>query len=413
MTDWHTPVSLRSRLRKTVGIFRSGVRLAWRASPAATAAIVGVLALEAALRPFQLHLSRLVIDRAVANEPLLGAAVVAAMALAASQLLSPLSSLAQSLAGDRLTAHVGEKLIIAANRWTGLARFEDPAFQDDLHRARNRLRARCRSSWKAGSSKRARPVQRLAAMISFSPTWAVRRSPANDWAREERGLSSWLAARAIAATTAAPSSGSFATARSITKRERWSWNGLSAASSASTPTMAAVAAGLARHARRTPERKMPTVFRSRLRSDTGVCQSVKKVPPSFAEGQAYEPTRRGRSVGRLPVSGARKTIGCKGRPGTFSDAAGSRVRRGGWSSRRAPAGASAAYGVGADAQPWQPRNRRSSPAAAAGGGGRRHVGQQSAREHRQGDGRGLPAAGHRTRPLGPDAAVAAHRQDTV
>ena len=97
-----------------------------------------MLALEAALRPFQLHLSRLVVDRAVSNEPLLAAAVLAAMALAASQLLSPLSSLAQSLAGDRLTAHVGEKLIIAANRWTGLARFEDPAFQDDLHRARNR-----------------------------------------------------------------------------------------------------------------------------------------------------------------------------------------------------------------------------------------------------------------------------------
>jgi ATP-binding cassette subfamily B protein len=138
LSDWHTPVSLRSRLRDTVGICRSGVRLAWRASPAATAAIVGVLALEAALRPFQLHLSRLVVDRAVSNEPLLGAAVLAAMALAASQLLSPLSSLAQSLAGDRLTAHVGEKLISAANRWTGLARFEDPAFQDDLHRARNR-----------------------------------------------------------------------------------------------------------------------------------------------------------------------------------------------------------------------------------------------------------------------------------
>lgn len=78
------------------------------------------------------------IDRAVSNEPLLAVAVAAAMALAASQLLSPLSSLAQSLAGDRLTAHVGDKLIIAANRWTGLVRFEDPDFQDDLHRARTR-----------------------------------------------------------------------------------------------------------------------------------------------------------------------------------------------------------------------------------------------------------------------------------
>lgn len=138
LTDWHTPVSLPSRLRDTVVILRSGVRLAWTASPAATAVIVGVLVLEAVLRPFQLHLSRLVVDRAVSNEPLLAAAVLAALALAASQLLSPLSSLAQSLAGDRLTAHVGEKLILAANRWTGLERFEDPAFQDDLHRARNR-----------------------------------------------------------------------------------------------------------------------------------------------------------------------------------------------------------------------------------------------------------------------------------
>ena len=138
MSDWHTPVSLCTRVGDTVGIFRSGVRLAWRASPAATAAILAVLAIEAALRPFQLHLSRLVVDGAVSNEPLLGAAILAAMALAASQLLSPLSSLAQSLAGDRLTAQIGGRLILAANRWPGLARFEDPAFQDDLHRARSR-----------------------------------------------------------------------------------------------------------------------------------------------------------------------------------------------------------------------------------------------------------------------------------
>lgn len=47
MSDWHTPVSLRTRVLDTAGIFRSGVGLVWRASPAATAAIVGVLALEA------------------------------------------------------------------------------------------------------------------------------------------------------------------------------------------------------------------------------------------------------------------------------------------------------------------------------------------------------------------------------
>lgn len=138
MTDWHTPISLRSRVRAATGIFRSGIRLAWKASPAATAAIIALLALEAALRPLELHLSRLVVDRVVSGQPLLGAALLAATTLATGQLLRPLSSLAQSLAGDRLTGYVGERLILAANRWTGLARFEDPSFQDDLHRARNR-----------------------------------------------------------------------------------------------------------------------------------------------------------------------------------------------------------------------------------------------------------------------------------
>ena len=40
------------------------------------------------------------------------------------------------MAGDRLTGYVTEQLIRTANRWHGIARFEDPALADDLERAR-------------------------------------------------------------------------------------------------------------------------------------------------------------------------------------------------------------------------------------------------------------------------------------
>ena len=115
-----------------------GARLTWRASPLITLGLFGLLGAEAALRPLQLALTRTVIDRIVAGDELLVAALVTGLALAGSQVVGPLASLAQSLAGDRLTAYVGEQIIDAANRWSGLARFEDPDFQNDLHRARNR-----------------------------------------------------------------------------------------------------------------------------------------------------------------------------------------------------------------------------------------------------------------------------------
>lgn len=116
----------------------SGVRLAWRAGPVLTVILVLALAAEAALLPVQLAFSRAVIDRAVTGGDMVAVALGAALALALAQILAPIASTAQSLAGDRLTAYVGGELIAAANSWPGLARFEDPGFQDDLHRSRNR-----------------------------------------------------------------------------------------------------------------------------------------------------------------------------------------------------------------------------------------------------------------------------------
>ena len=125
------------------------VQLVWRASPRLLVGILLLLMLQALLLPLQLALSRAVIDRAAFDLglftdldsmaiqlPLPAWIGLAAAALALGQLIQPFSSTFQSLAGDRLTGYVAEQLIRAANRWQGLARFEDPGFADDLQRAR-------------------------------------------------------------------------------------------------------------------------------------------------------------------------------------------------------------------------------------------------------------------------------------
>jgi ATP-binding cassette, subfamily B, bacterial len=53
-----------------------------------------------------------------------------------AQLLQLVAATFQAMAGDRLTAYVTGQVIHAANRWPGLARFEDPTFADDLHHTR-------------------------------------------------------------------------------------------------------------------------------------------------------------------------------------------------------------------------------------------------------------------------------------
>lgn len=138
MSDWAVPTTVGNRLRATAHVLALGLRLVWRAGPLTVVVVVLALAAEAALLPVQLALSSAVVDRVVNGGDVVLIALVAAIALAGAQVIAPIASTAQALAGDRLTAFVGGELIAAANRWPGLGRFEDPGFHDDLHRARRR-----------------------------------------------------------------------------------------------------------------------------------------------------------------------------------------------------------------------------------------------------------------------------------
>jgi ATP-binding cassette subfamily B protein len=114
------------------------------------------MALQAALPPLQLAIAREVVDRApfdlqrvgavgaarppdpsVLWLPLAGWIAAAGATFIAGQAMQLVAETLRGVAGDRLTGYVTEQLIQATNRWTGLARFEDPSFQDDLARARN------------------------------------------------------------------------------------------------------------------------------------------------------------------------------------------------------------------------------------------------------------------------------------
>ena len=145
-----TPLAFGPRLLSAGRLSGLALRLAWRAGPRLVVGIVALMAIQALLRPLQLLLSRAVIDRAAldlglagrpdylaAQLPLLSWIILAAAVLALGQLLQAAAAGCQDLAADRLTGSIGEQLIRAANRWPGLARFEDPAFADDLERARS------------------------------------------------------------------------------------------------------------------------------------------------------------------------------------------------------------------------------------------------------------------------------------
>lgn len=146
-----TGLTSRQRMLGTCRLVWLALKLTWQAGPFLMLGILVLLIMQALLSPLQLALSRQVIDRAafdlglahVSNKltgqiPLAGWIVLAATTLAVGQLIQPFNTAFQSLVGDRLTAYVTEQLITATNLWQGLARFEDPAFADDLERARKR-----------------------------------------------------------------------------------------------------------------------------------------------------------------------------------------------------------------------------------------------------------------------------------
>jgi len=137
----------KERLRTTAQLLGLAMRLTWRASPPMVVGILLMLTLQSALSPVQLLLSRLVLDRASLDLglqtvpdrsaelfPLSAWIAMAAIVIAAGQLMQPFSSTLQSLVGDRLTSYVTGQLISVTNRWQGIARFEDASFADDLQR---------------------------------------------------------------------------------------------------------------------------------------------------------------------------------------------------------------------------------------------------------------------------------------
>ncbi len=145
--DPRAPRSFPQRLADNARLGRLAVSLAWRASPRLIGASLALMLVQALLAPLQLALTRGVIDRATADLGLvltpdtfaqrlpLGAWIaLTAVAVALGQLIQPLSTTFRSVAGDRLSADVTERLIETANRWHGVARFEDPAYADDLNR---------------------------------------------------------------------------------------------------------------------------------------------------------------------------------------------------------------------------------------------------------------------------------------
>ena len=155
---------LRQQVQEALPLLGISIRLLWWASPGLTAGIAAILVIQALMAPLQLALSRATIDRAaldlgvartaastaaasahaavgpaVAALPLGGWLALTAAALALGYLLQPLSIAFQAMVGDRVTGIVTERLMVAANRWPGLARFEDPEFADDLERASKRV----------------------------------------------------------------------------------------------------------------------------------------------------------------------------------------------------------------------------------------------------------------------------------
>ena len=144
-TDTERRKSLLERVVENAHLSRLALGLAWQANPRLLVALVCLLAVQAALTPLQLALSRDVVDAAArevgathlagSGPPLVWSILLLATTFAAAALIEPFSRTFQSLVGDRLVGHVTGALVRATNRWPGLARFEDPSTADDLERS--------------------------------------------------------------------------------------------------------------------------------------------------------------------------------------------------------------------------------------------------------------------------------------
>ncbi len=153
MLDKHRQRSFFQRTRETLRLCRLAVWLTWRAHPQLAVLTLLLLLAQAALPLLQLWFSQALVERLtfdlglvaqvpdVARRlPLAAWIGLAAGAVALSQFLQPLFATLHVMAGDRITGFAAGELIRAANRWRGLARFEDPQVADDLAHARRYVR---------------------------------------------------------------------------------------------------------------------------------------------------------------------------------------------------------------------------------------------------------------------------------
>ena len=153
MVEKHRRRSFFQRVPETLQLCRLAVWLAWRAHPPLAVLTLLLLVLQAALPPVQLLFSQALVERLTFDLgltaqipdlarrlPLAAWIGLAAGAVALVQFIQPLSATLQSIASDRITGFAAGELMRTANRWQGLARFENPAIADDLAHARRYVR---------------------------------------------------------------------------------------------------------------------------------------------------------------------------------------------------------------------------------------------------------------------------------
>ena len=148
-TGWRILRAALAHVALTFSLWRRTLALVFTAAPRPVIAMAVLMLLQAFLPVGTLWASRGVVNAAAQSIGLSGPATdagtglplpswiaIAVGLIVAQQLAAPLFRAAQQAAGDLMHLHIGGALIAAANRWRGLARFEDPAFANHLHIAR-------------------------------------------------------------------------------------------------------------------------------------------------------------------------------------------------------------------------------------------------------------------------------------
>lgn len=114
--------------------------LAWRAAPAVLAGYVATSTLGGAAPVLVAWLTKLVLDGIGGGRDLLGVAVALAGAGVLLVLVAQLAKYQQQELGRRVGLLTRDRLFTATDRLSGLARLEDPAFQDRLRMAQQHSR---------------------------------------------------------------------------------------------------------------------------------------------------------------------------------------------------------------------------------------------------------------------------------